>query len=132
MSSEEKLPTAVKSTAADRRQGQRFTTAMAIDIRFSTDGTPLDGSCLEISPNGMRVLTNMPLVEATYVLISFKQASNNTNCEGRVVWTRRSEDNTRFESGIDVQRWGGGIPGQDAVTSFKKIKPHNDRRKKSR
>lgn len=121
----------IRSTS-DRRRTTRFLTTIPIEIRFSTDGTPMDASCIEIGPNGMRVLTQMPLVEATYVHVLFRNASNSTHCEGRVVWTQRSEDDERFESGIDVQHWGGGIPGQDVVEKIPKLKAKKDRRRRLR
>src|SRR5438045_1830209 len=93
--------------SSDRRKGQRFDTTLDVSIRFQPDGSSLHGSGTEIGPNGMRVLTKIPLVEASYVHISFQSASNNTHCEGRVVWTQRSNDNSQYESGIDIQKWGG-------------------------
>jgi hypothetical protein len=80
----------------------------------------------------MRIHTTIPLVEASYVHITFDGASNNTHCEGRVVWTQRSEDANQFESGIDIQRWGGGMPGQDAISNIPNLIPKKDRRNKRR
>lgn len=117
-------------SSSDRRKNNRFLTTFPIHIRFSLDGTPIEADCIEIGPNGMRLLAPMPLVEATYVHISFQQASNNTHCEGRVVWTKRGEDGVKFESGVDVQRWGGGVPGDDAVQKIPSLKPRKDRRSK--
>ncbi len=118
--------------ASDRRKGQRFDTALKIAIQFQSDGTPIEGSCIEISPNGMRILTAMPLVEACYVHIAFQEASNNTRCEGRVVWTQRNMEKDLFESGVDVQRWGGAIPGSDPITELPDLNPKIDRRQKPR
>ena len=117
---------------SDRRRAQRFDTTLGIEIRFQPDGSPLPGSAIEIGPNGMRIHTQTPLVEASYVHISFQSASNNTHCEGRVVWTQRNLEGDRFESGIDIQRWGGGMPGSDAVHKLPSISPKKDRRKKPR
>jgi hypothetical protein len=80
----------------------------------------------------MRLLTSIPLVEASYLHISFNNASNHTHCEGRVVWTQRSSDPNRYESGVDIQRWGGGIPGNDPVKSIPNAQPKKDRRKTTR
>ena len=101
-----------KDEKKDRRKSLRFDTSLLISIRFMAEGAPVNGSAVEIGPNGMRVLTNVPLVETSYVLINFQAASNNTHCEGRVVWTQKVEGD-QFESGIDVQKWGGGMPGKD-------------------
>ena len=87
---------------------------------------------MEIGPNGMRVMTPMPLVEASYVHITFQTASNNTGCEGRVVWTQKTEEEERFESGIDIQKWGGGIPGQDMIQQVPFLRYKRDRRKNPR
>src|SRR5260221_9669308 len=119
-------------SASDRRQGQRYDTALKIAIQFQSDGTPIEGSCIEISPNGMRILTATPLVEACYVNIIFQEASNNTHCEGRVVWTQRNLDRDLFESGVDIQRWGGSVPGNEALTDLPDLTPKQDRRQKPR
>lgn len=121
--------TAIRSSS-DRRKNNRFLTTMPIQLRFSADGTPVDASCIEIGPNGMRVLISMPLVEATYVHVSFPQASNSTHCEGRVVWTQRGEDGVLFESGLDIQRWGGNMPVEHLVEKIPILKVRKDRRKK--
>lgn len=114
--------------ASDRRKSQRYDTTLSVNVRFLPDGTPIKGSGVEVGPNGMRLLTSIPLVEASYIHISFENASNNTHCEGRVVWTQRSEDPRRYESGIDIQRWGGGIPGQDPIRAIPDMHPKKDRR----
>ncbi len=118
--------------SSDRRESNRFQTSLPVEIRFSPDGVPMQGKSLDIGPNGMRLLTLQPLVEATLIHISFQNASNNTHCEGRVVWTQRSEDNTEFESGVDIQRWGGGVPGSDVIHEIPDLKQKKDRRNKSR
>ena len=118
--------------SSDRRKGQRFDTSLPIALRFQTDGTPVEGHCIEIGPNGMRIMTSMPLVEAAYVMIAFQGASNNTHCEGRVVWTQRNTDADRFESGIDVQRWGGSVPGNETLSEIPNLGPKKDRRQKPR
>lgn len=120
------------SDSSDRRKAARFDTALHVEIRFQSDGTPVPGSCIEIGPNGMRILTKMPLIEAAYVHITFHNASNNTHCEGRVVWTQPAIEDGQFESGVDVQRWGGGIPGSDVVQKLPSLYPKKDRRKKPR
>lgn len=117
---------------SDRRSNERFNTTLDLDLRFLPDGTPIKARAIEMGPNGMRITTSIPLVEASYIHISFQSASNNTHCEGRVVWTQRSEDKKQFESGIDIQRWGGDIPGTDALQSFRDLSPKKDRRKKPR
>jgi hypothetical protein len=118
--------------ASDRRQRERFDTALPVAIRFQADGTPIQGSCIEISPNGMRLITATPLVEASYVHIAFEGASNNTHCEGRVVWTQRNQKKDSFESGVDVQRWGGSVPGDNAIRKIPDLTPKPDRRRKPR
>ena len=122
----------VNDDSSDRRKAARFGTALSITIRFQSDGTPIPGSCIEVGPNGMRIMTSLPLVEAAYVLISFENASNNTHCEGRVVWTQRNMDDDNFESGVDIQKWGGSLPGASAVNELSKLQPKQDRRKKPR
>ncbi len=117
---------------SDRRKANRFDTALIVSIRFQPDGTPLSGSCIEVGPNGMRVSTAQPLVETSYVHISFENASNNTHCEGRVVWTQRHIEEDRFESGIDIQKWGGSLPGVNVVKELPALKPKKDRRNKPR
>ena len=64
--------------------------------------------------------------------ISFNNASNNTHCEGRVVWTQKGPEPTLYESGIDIQRWGGGIPGQAPSEVLGNAKLKKDRRAKPR
>ena len=119
--------------ASDRRRSTRYSSSLDIDIRFSEDGTPIKGACLDIASSGLRVLTPVPLVEATYVLISFQEASNNTQCEGRVVWTQRnSEVKTHFESGVDIHRWRGSMPSSDVVKHFPSLQLKKDRRHRSR
>lgn len=117
---------------SDRRQDSRYDTSIPLELRFVADGTPIAGNSIEMSPNGMRVNTKIPLVEASYIHVSFISASNNTHCEGRVVWTQPSEDKTQYESGIDIQRWGGSLPGEQAIQAITSKKPKPDRRKKSR
>jgi len=116
----------------DRRSATRYDTSIELSVRFLADGTPISASAIEVGPNGMRMLTSIPLVEASYVHITFVGASNNTFCEGRVVWTLRSDDNKRFESGIDIQRWGGGVPGENVVHSIPNLKVKKDRRNRKR
>lgn len=116
----------------DRRSATRYQTAIELSVRFLSDGTPINASGIEIGPNGMRMLTGIPLVEASYVHITFQNASNNTFCEGRVVWTQRSEDGKQFESGIDIQRWGGGVPGEEVLQSLPDLKAKKDRRNRKR
>jgi hypothetical protein len=117
----------------DRRQAARYDVSIDLNVRFLPDGSPIKASAIEVGPNGMRILTAIPLVEASYVHISFASASNNTFCEGRVVWTQRSTDNsTQFESGVDIQRWGGGLPGEEVINSLTDIKPKKDRRSRRR
>lgn len=117
--------------ASDRRQAQRFDTALDVSIRFSPDGSPLPGSGVEVGPNGMRVITRIPLAEASYVHISFDSSSNSTHCEGRVVWTQRLQADS-YESGVDIQRWGGEVPGEKIVNALPNAKPKKDRRRTSR
>ncbi|MFN0116749.1 MAG: PilZ domain-containing protein [Elusimicrobiota bacterium] len=115
---------------ADRRKDLRYEIALDIDIRFIPDGTPIKGSAVEVGPNGMRVIAKLPLVEASYVHISFAGASNNTHCEGRVVWTQKNKSGKNlYESGIDVQRWGGDVPGERALSEFNNTPAKEDRRK---
>jgi hypothetical protein len=125
-------PDSSRKSGADRRRGERYDTSLAVSIRFLPDGTPLQGFAVEMSPNGMRLMTPMPLIEASYIHISFESASNNTHCEGRVVWTQPSKEPGRFESGIDVQRWGGGTPGHDPINEMPQSRPKTDRRKGTR
>jgi hypothetical protein len=120
------------SDSSDRRKAQRFDTTLHVEVRFQSDGTPIAGSCIEVGPNGMRITTGRPLVEAAYVHISFQEASNSTHCEGRVVWTQPADADGQYESGIDIQRWGGGIPGAEVVTKLPELKPKKDRRSKPR
>jgi hypothetical protein len=117
----------------DRRRADRFDTALDVSVRFLRDGTPIRGSGVEVGPNGMRLITTMPLVEASYIHISFDNASNNTHCEGRVVWTQRNDkDVNKFESGIDIQRWGGDVPGTHFLKSIPNSRVKGDRRKVKR
>jgi len=124
-------PNQNRRTVGERRKSTRYGSALDINVRLSPDGTPLNGAATEIGPNGMRILTKIPLVEASYVLISFQSASNNTHCEGRVVWSQPVEGDGEFESGVDIQKWGGGIPGQDVVQKIPRLKTKKDRRKKA-
>jgi hypothetical protein len=116
---------------ADRRKTQRFDTALDVSIRFSPDGSPLKGSGVDVGPNGMRVITTIPLAEASYVHISFDSSSNSTHCEGRVVWTQRLRADA-YESGVDIQRWGGEVPGEKIVNALPDVKPKKDRRNSPR
>lgn len=116
----------------DRRKAVRYDSTLALQLRFIPDGTPINGSGVEVGPNGMRVLTSIPLVEASYIHISFQEASNNTHCEGRVVWTQRNEKTSGFESGIDIQKWGGDVPQTDVMKITEDVQPKKDRRKKPR
>lgn len=120
-------------TSKDRRKTERLDTTLGVSIRFLPDGTPIRGSGVEVGPNGMRIITTMPLVEASYIHISFDDASNNTHCEGRVVWTQRNDsDRTKFESGIDIQRWGGDVPGTHFISNIPNARVKGDRRKAKR
>ena len=92
----------------DRRRSERFDTSLEVAVRFLPDGEPL--------------------VEASYVHISFEHASNNTRCEGRVVWTERNKDGSRYESGIDIQRWGGENPPPEFIKKVPTSGPKKDRR----
>ena len=122
-----------KTAAKDRRKAARYNTRIAIDIRLMFDGAPILGSAVEIGPNGMRILTPMPLVEASYVHIRFRSASNNTGCEGRIVWTLKStEEKEQYESGVDIQKWGGDVPGNDVVQEVPFIRHKRDRRRADR
>lgn len=116
-------------TGSDRRRGARYRTEIVVLVRFIPDGTPVNGAAVEIGPNGMRIETAMPIAEATYVHITFQTASNNTHCEGRVVWTQTKSDGL-YESGVDIQKWGGGIPGQDVVQDVPYLREKPDRRGK--
>ena len=111
-----------------RRRAARYDTAMEVSVRLTPDGVPIKGNCVEIGPNGMRLVTAVPLMEAAYVHISFRSSSNNTSCEGRVVWTHDLENKTRFESGVDIQRWGGDLPGEKAISGVTNLRPKPDRR----
>jgi hypothetical protein len=113
----------------DRRRSERFDTSLEVAIRFLPDGEPLTGWAKEIGPNGMRLVTTMPLVEASYVHVSFEEASNQTRCEGRVVWTERNRDGSRYESGIDIQRWGGDSPSPEFMKKVPNVAPKKDRRR---
>lgn len=117
---------------SDRRKDQRFDAVLDVKIRFLPGATPVDGSGVDVGPNGMRVVTNVPLIEASYVTISFANASNNTHCEGRVVWTSRAKDNLNYESGIDIQRWGGDTPTAEPIKHLPMKSPKSDRRKARR
>ncbi len=120
------------SATNDRRKALRYDTALEVKIRFLPDGTPILGAGVEIGPNGMRLITSIPLVEASYLHISFADASNHTYCEGRVVWTQRSKDESKFESGIDIQRWGGDVPTPTSDESLPNTKLKKDRRRTAR
>ena len=124
-----KTPKAVASS--DRRLSQRYDTTLDVFVRFQPDGTPITGAANEVGPNGMRIVTMMPLLEGQYVSVEFQNASNRTSCEGRIVWTERKSDRS-YESGIDIQRWGGGVPGHEFIHSLPSIAPKKDRRKKPR
>jgi len=112
----------------DRRKSQRFDTSLEVAVRFLPDGEPLTGWAKEVGPNGMRLVTTIPLVEASYVHIQFEGASNNTRCEGRVVWTERNQNGSRYESGIDIQRWGGENPAPEFMKKVPNVAPKKDRR----
>lgn len=116
----------------DRRKAERYDASLEVNVRFIPDGTPIKGSGLEVGPNGMRLVTDMPLVEASYIHVSFENASNNTHCEGRVVWTQRTENSSRYESGIDIQRWGGSVPEKNPISSIPNARPKKDRRNTTR
>jgi len=117
---------------SDRRHGQRYDTSMPVEIRLAPDGSAISGFATEMGPNGMRMITTIPLVESSYVHISFQGASNNTHCEGRVVWTEPRSEQNEYESGVDIQRWGGGMPGNEGVEHGVAMTPKKDRRKKPR
>lgn len=119
-------------TKKDRRRAERFDTTLDVNVRFIPDGSPIKGSGLEVGPNGMRLITTIPLVEASYVHISFENATNNTHCEGRVVWTQRNEKSAGYESGVDIQRWGGSIPTPNPLLDIPKTASKTDRRKTTR
>ncbi len=118
--------------SSERRKGFRFDTSLDIEIRLLPDGTPITGLCIEVGPNGMRVVTKSPLVETSYVHVVLMSASNNTYCEGRVVWTQLADKKSWYESGIDIQRWGGDVPGQEAMRTIERIRLKKDRRQKPR
>lgn len=118
-----------RASGRDRRRSERFDTSLEVAIRFLPDGTPVRGWAKEIGPNGIRLVTTVPMVEASYIHISFEDASNNTRCEGRVVWTERNKENSRYESGVDVQRWGGDSPTSDLMRKIPNIAPKKDRRR---
>jgi hypothetical protein len=118
--------------SSDRRKNSRFDTTLAIKIRLAPDGTPIEGSGTDVGPNGMRIKTLIPLVEASYVNITFDSASNHTHCEGRVVWTQRNKENTAYESGIDIQKWGGDTPESNLVDHIPNLAPKRDRRRDRR
>lgn len=120
-----------KPSGRDRRKSERYDTTISVNVRLSPDGTPVKGAAIEIGPNGMRLMTAIPLIEASYVHISFESASNNTFCEGRVVWMQPAKEQDQYESGIDVQRWGGGMPGNDLLNE-QNSRPKTDRRQRSR
>jgi hypothetical protein len=117
---------------SDRRKDQRFDAVLDVKIRFLPGATPVDGAGVDVGPNGMRVVTEVPLIEASFVTISFANASNNTHCEGRVVWTSRSKDNLKYESGIDIQRWGGDTPTAEPIQHLPVKAAKRDRRKTHR
>ncbi len=120
------------SVKKDRRSSDRFDATLDVNVRFIPDGTPIKGSGLEVGPNGMRLVTSIPLVEASYIHISFENASNNTHCEGRVVWTQRNEKTHGYESGIDIQRWGGYQPDANPLSLLPDPIPKKDRRNRPR
>lgn len=120
------------SSSKDRRKAARYDSTLDVQVRFFPDGTPIRGAGLEIGPNGMRLLTSIPLVEASYIHVSFQEASNNTHCEGRVVWTQRSENPAGYESGVDIQRWGGDVPETDILRVVPGARPKKDRRSTTR
>jgi hypothetical protein len=116
---------------SDRRRSQRYDISHPVQVRLIPDGTPIKGFATEMGPNGMRLQTTIPLIEASYVHVTFETASNNTYCEGRVVWTQSGKD-TGFESGVDIQKWGGGTPGRDPLTDVSNARPKADRRSRYR
>lgn len=96
---------------AERRREERHTVTLDVEVRLSSDGMPLEGECLDIGPNGLRISTKMPLPDSSYIFVAFKGSSNNTRCEGRVVWSQPSHTvGGPYECGVDVQRWGGDMP----------------------
>ena len=118
--------------SSDRRRSQRYDTTLPISIRFLPDGTPVQGAAMEVGPNGMRILTSLPLAETAYLHISFEDASNSTFCEGRIVWTKPGQESGFFESGVDIQRWGGDTPEAAPVNRFPNARLKKDRRRARR
>jgi hypothetical protein len=114
----------------DRRRSERFDTRLAVDVRSPKEAPSVEAWVIEIGANGMKLITPRALTEASSIHIGFRGASNNTHCEGVVVWTRPVKDATdSFESGVDIKKWGGDMPSEEFIRNAPNLRLKPDRRR---
>lgn len=114
---------------ADRRRSERFDTRLSAMVKNLKNGAIMDASVVEIGANGLRIVTPAPLPDGVEVHIIFQEASNNTHCQGNVVWSRPSKTGGSFDAGVDVIRWGGDLPTADFIRNAPNTRMKPDRRR---
>ena len=119
-----------KKPGSDRRRSERFDTRLPVDVRSPIDAPSVEAWVVEIGANGKKLHTPKILEEAAVVQIGFRGASNNTHCEGVVVWSRPLKDAAdSFESGVDIKKWGGDMPTEEFIRNAPNLRLKPDRRR---
>lgn len=114
---------------SDRRRSERFDTRLPAVVKITDDDRELSSWVTEIGANGMRLLTEVELAVDAAIQVSFREASNNTRCEARVVWCKPAKNAPGFESGIDITRWGGDLPTEEFFRRSPNLRLKPDRRR---
>ncbi len=113
----------------DRRRAERFDTRLQVSIQSIADKSTMEGWTTDISSTGMRLEIPRPIPEGTQVRIAFVAASNNTFCEGCVIWAKPARNPAAFDCGVDVVRWGGDLPTNEFIRRAPNVRLKPDRRR---
>jgi len=116
----------------DRRMECRFESLETVDIRDEETGKTISGVASDIGRRGLKLESPTHLLVGNTIQVAFQDDIENVRCFGHVAWSKRKEDSSDYESGLQIDSWHGIILGPDSWKKFKGVKVKRDRRRKLR
>lgn len=97
-------------------------------IRLDEENKAYPAVASEVGENGVRIESDIPLIENTQIQVIFPHSPDNARCFGLIRWCKPFGEKPGFESGVRINKWYGIMDGEKSFRRFRGSKKKKDRR----